>query len=257
MIEISAKVSGCIVTYNNAHCIEETISTLLEHTKGVDFSLTVVDNGSSDGTVELIEERYPQVRVIRSPSNVGFGAGHNTVRDGLDSDYHCVINPDISVKSDVVSDMAEYMDKNPDIGMLSPKICFPNGRPQILGKRNPKLKYLIASRLRNEKEPGRLLREYAMLDEDLTVARDIENATGCFMFFRTSVFKQIGGFDERYFMYFEDCDITRMTAKVSRAVYYPYVTVYHVWGRESKKNMKLMLIQTRSMFSYFLKWRGD
>ena len=89
--------------------------------------------------------------------------------DRLDSKYHVVINPDITVKDDAISALADYLEEHEDIGMLAPKICFPDGRMQILGKRDPKIKYLFASRLRNEEKPGRLLREYAMLDEDLSL----------------------------------------------------------------------------------------
>ena len=108
--------------------------------------------------------------------------------------------------------------------------------------------------MRDESDPSPELREYAMLDEDLSVPCEIENATGCFMMFRTDLFKKIGGFDKRYFMYFEDCDITRTVRKYAKAVFYPEAVVYHVWGRESKKNFKLMLVQISSMLKYFIKW---
>ena len=146
------------------------------------------------------------------------------------------------------------MEQHPDIGMLSPEIRFPDGRLQILGKKCPALHYLIASRLRGSGEPGKTLREYAMLDRDLTKPVDIENATGCFMFIRTELFREIGGFDKRYFMYFEDCDLTREVNARSRTVYYPGATVYHEWGRESKKNFRLKLIQINSMLRYYSKW---
>lgn len=256
MSVINIKVTGCIVTHNNIGSIDETIKTLLEHTKGVDFKLTVVDNLSTDGTPEHIRKTYPEVQVIEPKTNKGFGSGHNVVLPELDSVYHCVINPDISIREDVIAKMAAYMQEHPEIGLLSPKICFPDGRVQILGKRNPKIKYLVASRMRNEEDPHKFLREYAMLDEDLTKPCEIENATGCFMMFRTDLFKKIGGFDERYFMYFEDCDITRTVRKFAKAVFYPEATIYHVWGRESKKNFKLMLVQIASMFKYFTKWLG-
>lgn len=248
-------VSGCIVTYNNIGKIEETIESLLKFTVGVDFRLTVIDNGSTDGTPEFVEKNYsPRVKVIRNDKNIGFGAGHNLMLNELDSDYHCVINPDIRIKSDVITQMAAYMDENENIGLLSPQICFPDGRPQILGKRNPTLQYLVASRMRSGDEPGKILSEYAMLDEDLSKPCKIQNATGCFMMFRTSVFEKINGFDEGFFLYFEDCDITRRVNEVSDVIYYPYSTIYHVWGRDSKKNTRLMLIQIKSMFRYFHKW---
>ena len=201
-------VTGSIVTYNNISTIAKTLETLFGETKDIDFKLYVLDNGSSDGTPEFIEKNYPDVTVIRSGKNVGFGAGHNIIINQVESKYHAVINPDIVLTQNAVKKMADYMDENPDIGLLSPRICFPDGRDQILGKRNPHLKYLVASRLRGD-EPGKLLKEYAMLDCDLSKPTEIENATGCFMFIRTDILKSIGGFDDGFFMYFEDADLAR------------------------------------------------
>ena len=232
--------------------IGKAIGSVLENTKG-DFRLFAVDNGSSDGTPDFIREKFPDVTVIETGKNAGFGAGHNFILGQLDSDYHAIINPDVIIRDDVISSMADYMDTHEDVGMLSPKILFPDGRAQILGKRNPLPHYLIASRLRG-KEPGKLLSEYAMLDCDMSEPTPIQNATGCFMFIRTSLFRELGGFDERYFMYFEDCDLTRRVNSVSKVLYYPYATVYHEWGRESKKNFRLKKIQIESMFKYYAKW---
>lgn len=248
-------VTGCIVTHNNMRSIKETLDSLLRSTAGTPFKLYVVDNLSTDGTPDFIKANYPEVELIINTENRGFGAGHNVVLGRLESKYHAVINPDISVTEDVVSKIAAFLEENEDIGLVSPRICFPDGREQILGKRNPRLRYLAASRLRNDGKPGALLREYAMLDCDHTKPFDIENATGCFMMLRTELFKKLGGFDERYFMYFEDCDLTRIVRQSSRAVFYPDATVYHVWGRDSKKNMRLMAVQVKSMLHYFKKWR--
>lgn len=249
---MSKTVTGCIVTYNNIRTIDEAIRSLLRCT-ACDFRLYIVDNGSTDGTVQYIRDNFPGVTLIESGSNIGFGAGHNLIMDRLDSDYHAIINPDIIIKDDIISKMAEYLDVHPETGMLSPEIRFPDGRPQILGKKIPQPKYLVASRLRGS-EPSKLLSEYAMLDKDMSSPTRIQNATGCFMFIRTSLFKEIGGFDKRYFMYFEDCDLTRAVNKVSEVLYFPYATVYHEWGRESKKNFRLKLVQINSMFKYYSKW---
>jgi len=252
--KMDSMVTGCIVTYNNIATIKNTLESLFSFTTDISFKLYVVDNGSTDGTVEFIKKNFPQVEVIVSESNIGFGAGHNKVISKINSKYHVVINPDIVFVENAIKIMVEYLEEHEEIGLLSPKICFPNGNSQILGKRNPKLKYLFASRMRGE-EPGELLREYAMLNENLDEPIEIENASGCFMMFRTSVLRQINGFDKRYFMYFEDADITREVNKISRAVYYPYARINHVWGRESKRNIKLMLIHIQSMFKYFAKWK--
>lgn len=251
---MGVNVTGCIVTYNNMSTIGQTLNSLFEFTKDIDFKLYVVDNVSTDGTVDFIKNNYPQVELIQQNKNSGFGAGHNVAIDLIDSDYHFVINPDIVLIENSIKIMVDYLEKNNDIGLLSPKICFPDGREQILGKRNPHLKYIFASRFRSD-ELSSLLKEYAMLDTDLSHPVDIENASGCFMAFRTSVLKSIGGFDKRYFMYFEDADITREVKRISHAVYYPDAVVSHVWNRDSKKNYKLLLIHIHSMLKYYLKWK--
>lgn len=248
------KVTGCIVTHNNMRTIKKTLDSLLEFT-AADFELYIVDNSSTDGTPEFIEQNYPELELIRNTGNAGFGAGHNLIRDRLDSEYHVVINPDIILHDDAISALADYLEEHEDVGMLAPRICYPDGRTQILGKRDPKLKYLIASRLRNDENPGKLLREYAMLDADYSKPFEIENASGCFFMIRTELFKQIGGFDEGYFLYFEDSDITRTVRQKSRVVFCPQIVVYHEWERASKRNYKLLLVHIRSMFYYMNKWR--
>lgn len=247
-------VSGCIVTFNNIKTIPDTLKTITENTDSESFTLFVVDNGSTDGTVEFIKENYPQIKLIETGENIGFGKGHNFILDQLDSKYHFIINPDVTVRDDVVGKMCEYFESHDDVGIVSPKICFPDGRLQILGKRRPKLRYLAASRMRDNENPSKLLREYAMLDCDLDKEMDIEVASGCFVAIRTDIFKKIGGFDDRYFMYFEDYDLSRTVEKLAHVRYYPEAVIYHEWGRDSKRNTKLKMIHISSMFKYYLKW---
>lgn len=244
-------VSGCIVTYNNADKIEKTVSSLLENTRGVDFRLYVVDNCSTDGTAQLVEEKFPSVKVIRAGKNAGFGAGHNLVLPYLDSDFHAVINPDIVIESDVMTELCAVMEKYPDAGLLSPKIVNPDGSEQLLGKKIPTFRYLAAHRrYKPGQEPGPVMKEYCMTDGG-NEPFVIQNATGCFMFFRTEEFRRLGGFDERFFMYLEDCDIAR---RVGKALFVPGVSVKHMWERASKTNKKLLIIHVESIIKYFLKW---
>ena len=138
--------------------------------------------------------------------------------------------------------------------MISPDIRFPDGRRQILAKRSPKPKYLLASRLSKDREKNRLLREYAMLDKDLTKPFKIENCSGCFFGIRTKLFKELGGFDERFFMYLEDYDLARRVNEKAEIWYCPDAVVYHEWGRDSKRDHKLRLIHISSVIKYFSKW---
>ncbi len=248
-------VSGCIVTYNSKDKISATITSVLENTKGVPFTLYIVDNASTDGTPDFIRKNFPDVVVVEPKTNDGFGAGHNKILPFLTSKYHVVINPDIILNDDVITELCRYADGDDEIGLLSPDVRFEDGTKQFLAKRNPTVRYLGVHRFYDRKKPaGKLMTEYCMLDMPEDKPYPITNATGCFMFFRTELFREIGGFDERFFMYLEDCDIARRAAKKCKVLCYPMATVYHLWERESKVNKKLLLIHIKSILKYFLKW---
>jgi GT2 family glycosyltransferase len=248
------KVSACIVTYNNAGQVEKTVESLLRHTQGVALQVYVVDNGSSDTTVESLQHRFPQVMVLPLRENRGFGAGHNRILPQLSSQYHAIVNPDIALDSDVLTQMADYLDGHPEVGMLSPKLLFPNGEVQVLAKRNPHFWGLVSRNV-----PRNWMRKtyehYCMLDEDLSKPIQIGFAAGCFMFIRTELFVSLGGFDERFFLYDEDADLTRRVNQVSKAVYHPDMVVYHDWQRGYWKTPKLFWTVLISNLKYLWKWR--
>lgn len=245
------KVSGCVVTFNNSDDIEACAGSLLKYTSEVDFELYVSDNSSSDDTLDKVRRLFPDVHILQNDTNSGFGAGHNAVMPLLDSKYHAVVNPDISVDRDVISELVGYMEANPDVGIVTPRILNPDGTEQHLPKRRPTLWYLMAGRL-----PflGNVRRRYCRADENLSVPTPIDFCTGCLMLVRTELFKAVGGFDERYFMYFEDADLTLKIKKTHKAVYYPYTYAFHKWHRASSKSVKFLFIQICSMFKFFAKW---
>ncbi|MGI6200112.1 MAG: glycosyltransferase family 2 protein [Christensenellales bacterium] len=247
------QITGCIVTYNNAQIIGDTIEQILRATAHLNFILYVVDNRSSDGTVELIQERFPQVRMIRSPKNLGFGKGHNLALPYLESDYHVIINPDIKLPEGAIEPLISYLERHAEVAMVTPKILNLDGTEQFLPKRRPRLRYLIGGRvgfLRKYRE------EYTRQHEQLDRPTEIDLCTGCFMLLRTSVFKQVGGFDPRYFMYFEDADLTREVQRFGKVIFNPEVSVYHAWEREDTRSLKLLWIHVLSMCRYIYKWHG-
>ncbi|NLT98896.1 MAG: glycosyltransferase family 2 protein [Christensenellaceae bacterium] len=248
------KVSISIVTYNSKRCIVALLDSIDRYVKGVDYHVYVIDNGSTDGTAEIVKRRVsPTLTLIESPANRGFGGGHNMVLDRRDAEYHACINPDIVLKDDVISAMVRYMDAHGDIGLLAPKVLNMDGTTQALPKRSPRLIYLISRRidlgfLRKYRE------EYEMRERDENTPFDIEFCSGCFMFLRTALLKELGGFDERFFLYFEDADLTRRVAQRARVEYHPAFQVYHAWARAGRRRFKYFVIQVISMLKYMIKW---
>ncbi|MCL2539530.1 MAG: glycosyltransferase family 2 protein [Oscillospiraceae bacterium] len=247
------KVSAAIVTFRGYEKARRAIESILHHTKDVELTLYVVDNASGDDTALRLAKEFPSISVLEQKINNGFGSGHNAVIPLLESDYHAVVNPDIVLKSDALSELAAYLDENGEVGIVTPRILNPDGSDQLLPKRDPTLCSLIGRRVF-----GGLLKaevfHYQMLDRDLSQEQDIEFATGCFFMIRTCLFRELQGFDTRFFIYYEDMDITRRARGTMRAVYYPKTSVYHDWERSSAHSLKYFLILVCGMFKYFGKW---
>lgn len=250
-------VSISVVTYNSAAHIGNLIDSIVRNVQSVPYHIYIVDNGSTDGTRDIVQGyAFPELTLIESDRNRGFGGGHNLIIKQITSKYHLCVNPDVVIDSDIITGMAHYLDAHGDIGMLSPKVLNTDGTLQLLPKKNPRLIYLIARRI-NLPFLRKYRREYEMADQEDNGERDIEFCSGCFMFLRTSLFKELGGFDERFFMYFEDADLTRRTCTIARAQYNPAFQIYHCWERAGGKKLKYFLIQIISMFRYMAKWKGQ
>lgn len=252
------RASLCIVTYNNKDNIEAALDSVFRQCLGTELTVYVSDNCSSDGTADIVEKKFPQVTLLRNPDNKGFGAGHNKVLPLLRSDYHFIVNPDIILKSDVIGDMCRFMEDNPDIVMAVPKFVYEDGREQFTPKLTPTLRYMLGGRL--ERFGGIFRRwrdEYTFRNKNVSEVTDVGFCSGCFVVIRTDVFRSIGGFDERYFLYSEDADLTRAAQRYGRTVYTPQFSVVHQWERAYMKSFRYFLIQIGSMFKYFYKWRRN
>jgi len=248
-----SRISVCIVTYNNSDIVLRAIGSLLKHT--VDIQIYISDNNSSYSTVSDIKRAYghdSRITVVENRKNLGYGKGNNSVLRYITSDYHAIINPDIEIRDNVLERMAEYMDKNVDVALLSPRVLFPDGGEQHLPKRYPSVKALMQRRLpfKNHKSADK----YIMLDQDLKKQQILEVATGCFLFTRTHLLKKVEGFDPRYFMYFEDYDLSIRLGKHGKLLYNPEFVVYHDWERAGAKSFKYMVIQIFSMIKFFNRW---
>ena len=248
-------ITASIVTHNDYQQANNAINSLKENTKNSDLKIYVFDNSSDSANEKLLTacDMY-----IKNDNNLGFGKAHNKILEFPMGKYHAIINPDITIKSDVLSALADVLDKNPDICMVAPKIMNSNGTEQKLPKRNPTAKYLFLGRLALLGGCFKKIRDkYTRADENFTDITDIEFCSGCFFMIRSEVFKKLGGFDERYFMYLEDADLTRNARRFGRTVFCPDIEVEHLWERGSAKSLKLLLIHLNSFFKYLRKWKNE
>jgi GT2 family glycosyltransferase len=247
-------ITASIVLFrNNPLSIKRVITSFLNTELRV--HLFLIDNSPSDDLKQVTAD--PRCTYIFNNANLGFGKGHNIgLRKSMqESTYHAVLNPDIYFSAHTLEKCFNFMESNPDVGQIMPKILYPDNSLQYSGKLLPTPLDLLGRRLfmwipafkkRN--------RVYELVDADHNKIMNVPHLLGCFMFLRNSVLHQSGLFDEKIFMYTEDIDLTRRIHTHYKTLYYPEAQIYHHYERGSRKSIKLFLYHLRSTFQYFMKW---
>ena len=246
-------ITASLVTFlHTQEEIKPLVMTLME--KNVD-QLYIVDNSPKD-TLRPIEQISDKIKYIHN-KNTGYGSAHNiALREAirLQADYHIVINPDIRIEQDTIQKLKTYMDARPEIGLVMPNVVYPNGEQQYLCKLLPTpmdlfLRRFLSRRI-GEQQRARFELRFTGYNREM----DVPFLSGCFMFLRVSALCEVGLFDERYFMYGEDIDLSRRIHARFRTVFYPGVTIIHAHEAASYKNKKMLFIHIRNIVRYFNKW---
>ncbi|MET3112928.1 GT2 family glycosyltransferase [Pedobacter sp. CG_S7] len=257
-IKQNVDITSCIVLYKNDRLLlNEAIQSFLNTSLNV--KLFLIDNSPTELLKDISVD--PRVHYMHNPANPGFGAAHNiaiTMAIKEQATYHLVLNPDIFFKQGNLEKLFDFMEEQPEVGHVMPKILFPDGSIQYLCKTNPTPFDLFARRfmpnfMKNWFKKRMDAYEYRNKNYNETMF-DIPYLSGCFMFLRTETLKKVGFFDDRIFMYIEDADLTRRFLEVSKTAYYPKAVVYHHFAKGSHKNWKLMCYSLHGAFIYFNKW---
>lgn len=251
------KVYGSIVLYNTdfnelKKAVDSFFLSDIE-----DKKLFLIDNSPND-ELNICSKLNNNIEYVFNNSNLGFGAGHNiAIKKSIDDqvDYHVVINPDISSTDDIIGPLVSYLNNHSDVGMIMPKIINNDGSLQHLPKLLPTPFGML---LRKIKYPKNVYRKFIDQYELRSVSEDtIYNApvlSGCFSVFRVCNLKEIGLYDEKFFMYFEDWDISRRMHQISKTIYYPRVKITHNYESGANHNFLLFKIFVKSAIMYFNKW---
>lgn len=248
-------ISCSVVSYKNpADQIAHVLGCLAASSLA---SLIYLIDNSPQNQLAPIAHQFGAI-YIHLPHNPGYGAAHNVaISDAMSkgSVYHAALNPDIHFNSDAMRRMIDYMNRNQDVGLLMPEIHYPDGRQQYLCKLLPHPFDLLMRRFSPAlyRRSGRLA-EYEMHASGYDKIMDVPALSGCFMLLRTTILQRAGLFDERYFMYLEDVDLSRRIGQLARTVYFPEVNIVHDYVKGSYKNWKLLFYHVRSAVHYFNKW---
>jgi GT2 family glycosyltransferase len=227
-------------------CQESTLS----------IKVLVVDNSPSN---ELsIPCHTLGVDYVHTQKNLGFGAAHNIgYKMAPPCKYHLVLNPDVVFAADTLEKLVAFLDANESVGFAMPQVRYPDGSMQNLCKRLPTPFDIFLRRL-CPTSLQRLFQRSIDLFETADISRDIPliipYLSGCFMLLRKTALEEVGLFDERFFMYFEDLDLSRRIHQKYQTVYYPEAVITHRHEKGSYKSNKLLLQGMYSAFKYFNKW---
>jgi len=229
-------------------CLDSLQSSIIKR-------IFVVDN-SIQKYISDFCETCANVEYIPS-ENIGYGSAHNiAIRKAqiIKSRYHLVLNSDVHFEPNVLDKLTGYLDGHDDVAMVQPNIIYPNGEMQYTCRLLPIPVNLIFRRFLPKKLVEGMNYRYMLKMFDHKRELNVPYHQGSFMFFRVSCFEKVGLFDERFFMYPEDIDITRRMHKQYRTMFWPGVTVVHAHRAASYKNKKMLKIHMWNMCKYFTKW---
>lgn len=251
-------LSITIVAYKNYEDIINAVKSIEKYTSQlIKKRIYIVDNSEySDAQKKDFKynlSKYIDVKYIDTGKNLGFGKGNNYIINEIDSKYHAIVNPDILLKEDSFSKIIDYMEKNSDVGMCIPKLIDEHNNIQKAYRRELTIwDMFVRMFMKNCFKKRQDF--HTMQDMDYSKPFKVPFGQGSFLVIRTNLFRQLNGFDDRYFMYLEDADLCKRVNKVSSLMYFPYTEVMHKWEKGSHKNLKLLKIHLQSALKYFKKW---
>lgn len=228
-------LSIVILSYNSQFWLKKTLETLKEfYLDRTDFKVEtiVVDNNSPDDSAALVKNEFKWVKLIINPVNSGFAAGNNVALKNLDSRYSMLLNNDVQFtdKSNL-DQLIRFMDKNPNVGVISPKVVLPTGqidRACHRGEPTPWASFTYFLGLEKLFPMSPKFGQYHMTFKNLNEVHNIDACTGAAMIMRTSAMKKVGLLDEQFFMYAEDLDwCKRFRDAGHQIIFFPDVEIIH------------------------------
>lgn len=251
-----------VVLYGNSLGEVRALLASIKGAKGR-IAMHLIDH-TPGGLSFMAEMKLPErVQYKLQEKNKGYGAGHNVAinDESVQARYHLIMNPDVHFEGTLLDQLVQFMDNHDGVHLVMPKIVWPNGADQGLRKLLPAPGHLLARRFL----PGILqkllknyLNQYEMKSCPAQHSFMVPALSGCFMFCRKAPLLQVGGFDERFFMYLEDVDLSRRLGMLGENRYWPEVQVVHHYQKGSYRLGRHLFWHLQSAFRYFNKhgwWR--
>ncbi len=231
-------LSIVILSYNTYVPLKDCLTSLEKVRGEVAFEVIVSDNGSSDGSTEMVRKDFSWVKVIKSEENLGFAKGNNRVKDVVEGEYVLFLNSDTIVPKNTLKETVSYLDAHPQVGALTSKIILPSGRLDKDARRSfptPWVSLTHFSHLDRLFSKSRIFAKYWYGYIPENTIHEVDVLQGAFFLARKKILDEVGWFDEDYFLDGEDIDLSwKIKEKGWKIIYYPKVFIRHIKGAAKK-----------------------
>ena len=253
-------VSIVIMTWNSRDDLLASLASIEQHAGPVSVETIVVDNGSTDGTAEVVEAQFPGVTLIRRPTNEGFYSRNYGLRAATGR-LRMFLDSDASLTPGALERLVGFIDDHPDVGLVGPKLVYPDGTLQLSTRRFPPLLLPVLRRppLRRFLEDGDIVRRHLMADEPHDATREVEYVLGACQLFTAEAQRRAGEIDPWMFYGHDDADwCFRVRTAGLKVVYHPEATVIHDYRRTSAERpfSRIALTHLYTFARFQWKWRG-
>ncbi|MBU8923219.1 MAG: glycosyltransferase [Bacteroidales bacterium] len=252
-------LSIIIITYNSRVPVEKCLRSIAQNPPSCSYETIVIDNDSSDDTVEVVSNGFPDCRVITNEDNRGYSRGVNQGIDISGGEFALILNPDIEVLEGSLDRLIEFMRNHPEAGMAGAKLLYPDGTLQYSCRSFYTISTLFLRRtfLGKVFPRARALKDHLLLDYDHEKEREVDWLIGACLIVRSNALEKVGKMDERFFLYFEDTDwCFRMHQHDWQVWYVPSSVMTHSYERSSARSVfrKPFLLHMLSLLRYYEKW---
>jgi len=233
-------ISIIIVNYNVKDFLEQCLLSIRKSIKNLSVETFVVDNNSTDGSIEYLKPLFSEVKFIQTGKNLGFGRANNIAIKKSNGKYILILNPDTILSEDTLEKMYSYMNSHPEVGIAGCKVLNGDGSFQLASRRSFPTPWVSFSKLFGLQKlfpKSKFFARYNLtfLSEDETYY--IDAVIGAFMFCESKLIKKLNGFDEAYFMYGEDLDLCRQVQLAGKQIaYYHETTIIHFKGESTRRS---------------------
>ena len=241
-----------IVTYNSSKLITPCLDSLY-HTEGIvlPFEVIVVDNASSDGTVEMIGKKFQQVRIIENKENKGYGAAVNHGAEIAEGKFLIILNPDTIVSENFLQSLSEFFQTTPDAAIVGCRLIGADGVQHASCWHDPRLWTVLCE----------MFLPYSvglpLVTEKPTTTKTVDMVSGACLAIKRNIFQQLNGFDEQFYMYYEDSDLCLRARNMGLKVFFhPAISVMHQWGGSTNDMVLFFSRVYRSKLLFIRKHRS-